>query len=179
MKKIFFFPLLLLSVANAEILQCQVHDVSDGDRFICLDSQQQKVTVLLANVDAPELKQVYGQEAKQALSKWIKGKNINFLAVNSELFCTREQNMDEKGQICADIGLEGYLTERENSSPEQSINYQMIEQGNAWLAPSPLLELGMTIYHKAEQDAREAKRGLWADADPIVPWLWRERNINQ
>ncbi len=179
MKKLFLFPLLLLSVANAEILQCQVQDVIDGDTFICLDAQQQQVTILLANVDAPELKQAYGQEAKQALSEWIKGKNINFLPVNSELFCTREPNMDAKGRICADIGLEGYLTERENSSPERSVNYQMIEQGNAWLAPSPIHLLGMTIYHKAEQDAQEAKRGLWADTDPVAPWVWPERNINQ
>ncbi len=179
MKKLFLFPLLFLSVAHANVFQCKVYDVIDGDRFVCLDTQQQKVTILLANVDAPELAQAYGQQSKQVLSEWIKGKNINFLAVNSELFCTREQNMDEKGWICADVGFEGYLTEPTISNPEQSINYQMIEQGHAWLAPSPVHLFGMTIYRKAEHDAREAQRGLWANTDPVMPWVWRERNLSQ
>ena len=27
---------------------------------------------------------------------------------------------------------------------------------------------------KAEQDARDAQRGLWADSKPIPPWDWRK-----
>ena len=26
---------------------------------------------------------------------------------------------------------------------------------------------------RAEEDAREAKRGLWADTEPVPPWEWR------
>ena len=28
-------------------------------------------------------------------------------------------------------------------------------------------------YAKAEDEAREAKRDLWADPEPIAPWDWR------
>jgi endonuclease YncB( thermonuclease family) len=28
---------------------------------------------------------------------------------------------------------------------------------------------------KAEREAREAKRGLWADKDPVRPWEWRAK----
>ena len=179
MKKLLLVPLLFLSVAQADVFQCKVHNIIDGDRLICLDAQQQQVTILLANVDAPEIGQAYGEQAKQILSERIKDKTINFLAVNPELFCTRAQDMDKKGWICADVGLEGYLTEPEISNPEQSVNYQMIEQGHAWLAPSPIHLLGMTVYHKAEHDAQEGKKGLWADTDPVAPWQWREKNSKE
>lgn len=29
---------------------------------------------------------------------------------------------------------------------------------------------------RLEAEAREAKRGLWFDADPIPPWEWRQQN---
>ena len=28
---------------------------------------------------------------------------------------------------------------------------------------------------KAEATARKAKRGLWADPNPIPPWVWRQK----
>jgi micrococcal nuclease len=52
------------------------------------------------------------------------------------------------------------------------VNLELVRRGLAWwyrqyspkdkeLAP-------------AEEEARKAKRGLWADAKPIPPWEWRK-----
>jgi len=30
-----------------------------------------------------------------------------------------------------------------------------------------------------EQEARKAKRGLWADPNPVAPWCWRKRQKGQ
>ena len=33
------------------------------------------------------------------------------------------------------------------------------------------------LYAQAEAKAREEKRGLWIDADPIPPWVWRKSKL--
>ena len=48
----------------------------------------------------------------------------------------------------------------------------MVRQGLAW---------HFTKYSKdemlaeAERKAREAKRGLWSDPEPVAPWEWRAK----
>ena len=52
------------------------------------------------------------------------------------------------------------------------VNRKMIRYGYAWYAPysnDPNPE-----YQQAEQEAKAAKRGLWADDNPIPPWEWRK-----
>jgi endonuclease YncB( thermonuclease family) len=35
-----------------------------------------------------------------------------------------------------------------------------------------------TLY-AVQGEAREAKRGLWADAQPVAPWEWRARRSRE
>lgn len=64
--------LLLLVVtglpATAETLSGKVVGVHDGDTLTLLVAGNRPVKVRLAGMDAPELNQPYGQQAKQALS---------------------------------------------------------------------------------------------------------------
>lgn len=59
---------------SAETLTGQVLGVHDGDTLTLLVAGNQPVKVRLTGIDAPELKQPYGQQAKQALSALAFGK---------------------------------------------------------------------------------------------------------
>ena len=71
---------LLLTVmglpVSAETLTGKVIGVHDGDTLTLLVAGNQQVKVRLAGIDAPELKQPYGQQAKQALSALAFGQEV-------------------------------------------------------------------------------------------------------
>lgn len=54
-----------------------------------------------------------------------------------------------------------------------NVNHQLVKDGWCWWyrenAP------GNTRLESLEKDARDAKKGLWADPAPIPPWEWRKR----
>jgi len=60
---------VMLIPAMADTLTGRVVGVHDGDT-LTLRVGTRQVKVRLAETDAPELKQPYGQKAKQALSDW-------------------------------------------------------------------------------------------------------------
>jgi micrococcal nuclease len=51
---------------------------------------------------------------------------------------------------------------------ETNVNQQLVKEGWCWWyqkhAPND---------RALEQSLQEAKRGLWSDADPVPPWLYR------
>jgi endonuclease YncB( thermonuclease family) len=53
------------------------------------------------------------------------------------------------------------------------VNQELVKQGWCWwyrkYAPLD------TELKRLEQAAREAKKGLWADPQPVPPWEWRKR----
>jgi endonuclease YncB( thermonuclease family) len=57
---------------------------------------------------------------------------------------------------------------------EMQLNTEMVKRGGAWFYAE--FAHGAALYD-VEQDARNAKRGLWALPldDRLEPWVWRER----
>jgi len=70
--------------ASAESLDCRVIGIADGNTFSCRTNVGERLRVRLAEIDAPELKQPYGSQARQALSDHIFGKNVT-LAVRAAM----------------------------------------------------------------------------------------------
>ena len=71
--------------------------------------------------------------------------------------------LDRYGRLMADIVL-----------PDgKSLNQELVRAGLAWwyrrYAP------GNRTLARLEDEAREARRGLWADEEPVAPWVWRRR----
>ncbi|HXC67518.1 MAG TPA: thermonuclease family protein [Nitrospiraceae bacterium] len=54
-----------------------------------------------------------------------------------------------------------------------NVNQELVKQGWWWwyrkYAPLD------TELERLEKDARETKKGLWADPQPVLPWEWRKR----
>lgn len=137
--------LLLAATAHAE----QVVRVKDGDSLVVASGGQQ-VDVRLANIDAPEHGQRRGDEARARLRALVEGKDVEL----------HLRGGDAYRRIVAHVFVDGL-----------DVNATMVSSGLAWVAraydPGPQLV-------RLEDQARAARRGLWADAQPMPPWEWRK-----
>jgi micrococcal nuclease len=128
----------------------KVVGVSDGDTISVMRAGK-AVKVRLYGIDCPEKKQPYGTRAKQYTSEMAFGKEVE----------VRIKTTDRYGRIVGEVILQG----------DSSLNKELVFVGLAWwyrkYAPND------RILEKLEAEAREAKRGLWADKNPIPPWEWR------
>ena len=60
---------------------------------------------------------------------------------------------------------------------DQDMNLEQIRAGLAWHYKKYQDEqtpADRELYSEAEIEAREAKRGLWYDAEPVPPWEYRK-----
>ena len=149
MKKVMWCALLLLASGNALAdFNGKVVKVADGDTVTVLRGKQQ-VRVRLASIDAPEKKQPFGTRSQQHLSALVFGKSIRVV----------EQGQDRYGRTIGVLRLDG-----------ADINRAMVAAGLAWAYTDYLNDRQMPEY---ERQARQARRGLWADARPVAPWQYR------
>lgn len=136
---------LFFLIANAQA--AQVLHVADGDT-LTLDTGER---IRLAEIDAPELAQPYGHEARARLISLV------FTPAGVEVDVVR---VDIYGRTLARIRANGY-----------DVGRAMVEAGAAWCA-QPYVPKGSPCY-PAEARARAARAGLWADPEPVAPWDWR------
>ncbi len=52
-----------------------------------------------------------------------------------------------------------------------NVNKEMVKAGFAWWYYDYSKDVN---YQKLDKEARNAKRGLWADKNPVAPWKWRK-----
>jgi micrococcal nuclease len=145
---------LLLSVAllGSKPLDCKYVRLIDGDSFVVLDTQGRECKIRLAYIDAPEYQQPFGGDARAKLGSLLIGKLITVEVIST----------DNRGRKIARVIADGI-----------DVNLEMVASGSAWwykqYAPKA------TEIQAAELDACERKLGLWGDADPTEPWVWRKR----
>ena len=122
--------------------------VLDGDSLMVLDGRRQ-VEVRLHGVDAPEGGQAFGNVCKRTLSNLVFGKTAAVQIVDIDRYKRSVSRLTVDGR---DVGLE------------------MIRAGCAWHYRQYSNDAS---YAAAEQEARRARRGLWQDAKPVPPWIYR------
>ena len=143
--------LLILSFSSyaGEILEGRVVGVHDGDTVTLLMEGNHQIKVRLAQIDAPELDQAFGQQSKKTLSEMVFNKTIK----------VEKETMDKYGRTVGTLFIEGI-----NANKEQ------IKLGMAWVYRKYLHD---QTFLSLEENAYQAKLGLWADANPMAPWDYR------
>ena len=145
------FLLIFTAAASAETLSGQVVGISDGDTFTLLTSDKTQVKIRVAEIDAPESGQPYGNKSKQALSDLIYGKDVSVTV----------QTTDRYGRT---VGRP-YIGDLDVSA-------EMVRIGAAWAYRQYLRDDNLLVL---EAEAKEAKRGVWglSEAQNMAPWAWR------
>jgi endonuclease YncB( thermonuclease family) len=145
------FLLLVSPLALAAELTGRVVGITDGDTLTVLDDARRQTKVRLAEIDTPESRQAYGNRARQALSDLAFGKSVRVVV----------QDTDRYGRT---VG-------RVYAGPVD-VNAEMVRQGAAWVYRQYSRDPSLL---RLEQEAREARRGLWAlpEAQRTPPWEWR------
>ena len=125
--------------------------VKDGDTLEVLTGGV-AVRVRLSGIDCPKKGQAFGQRAKQDASALAFGKTVE----------VRDTGRDRYGRTVGEVMLQD----------GRSLNRELVRAGLAWWYRQYARK--DTALEALEKAAREAKAGLWADADPVPPWNWRK-----
>lgn len=128
-----------------------VHNVRDGDTLTCVPRDGDSLVVRFAGIDAPETGQAYWRVARDRLRE--------LAGPGTMADCYKK---DQYGrQVC-----------RLRSPNGDDLADKMIGEGLAWHASRFADEQTpeeRARYARLEAAARQAKRGLWADPDPMPP----------
>jgi micrococcal nuclease len=133
---------------KGETLKGKVVYITDGDTLTLLvDKKQYKIRLL--GIDAPENEQPFGKQASKALSDKVFEKTVQVTTYGKDIY----------GSTLGIVSLDG-----------KNINLELVKEGFAWHYTA--YSASKTLAN-AENEARKAKIGLWADENPIPPWQWR------
>jgi len=126
--------------------------VLDGDTIEVLNGHHAE-RIRLSGNDCPEKGQAFGNKAKQAASALVFGKQVTL----------QTHGYDKYKRTLAAVLLRNGT----------NVNRELVKGGWCWwyrkYTPHD------TELEKLEKEARDAKKGLWADPAPLPPWEWRKR----
>lgn len=148
--------LLLCLAAPAWAFVAGTQNVRDGDTLTVQDSANTITILRLYGIDAPEIKQPYGQRAKRKVSALALHKVLDVEPLDT----------DRYGRTVALVRLQdGTL-----------LNEVLVAEGLAWVYPEYChLDLCVRL-RELENQARRERRGLWAATNPERPADWRRRH---
>lgn len=147
----------ITSANAAKQITGEVVGVSDGDTVTILSDGDQ-IKVRLAEIDAPEKAQAFGTRSKQSLSDMCFRKNAKI----------ETSGKDRYGRF---IGRIYCFTPGVKTGIDA--NAEQIRRGMAWVFDRYVTDRDL---YRIQDDARDARRGLWADQSPTPPWEWRKAN---
>ena len=145
---------LLLSLAfsvSAEEFTAQVTGVLDGATLQIRRTGGEE-RIRLNGVDCPVLSQPFGRRAQEFTAGLVLGKDVT----------VRVARLDQEGRLVGEV----FLADGAN------LGHALLKAGLAWWHRKQAPD--NDSLWKLEAEARNAKRGLWEDPDPLPPWEWRK-----
>ena len=147
------FAIMTSAMAPAdETMEAKVKRVIDGDSILVVDSNDTEFEAQLEGIDAPEMKQEFGKESLEALTKMLKDQKVKLTW----------KSKDTYDRLLAQV----YVADKH-------VNIEMLRSGMAW---------HFKRYNKSEElakielEAKQAKKGLWSKESPVAPWDYRKEN---
>jgi len=150
---VIFATVLLIAASAIEAtsaLYGTVTRVHDGDTLSVLTTDGRKLTIRLSDIDAPELAQPFGPEARAQLARFVLSKQVTLVVSGHDIY----------GRQIARITVDGI-----------DVSKSMVGLGYAWSAKQYTKDAEVV---KAELSARIARAGLWNFPKPQAPWEWRD-----
>ncbi len=127
----------------------KVVGVSDGDTITVLHNGKGE-RIRLHGIDCPEKRQAFGNRAKQFTSTLVFGKTVT----------VQVMDRDRYGRTVGEVLL-----------PDgRSLNHELVRAGLAWMYRRYTNDQSLS---DLEEEARVARRGLWAEPRAVPPWEWR------
>ncbi len=137
------------------VLLCLVVAIADGDTLTVrcgVPGEYQQVKVRLAEIDAPEKAQPFGNRSRQHLAALCFQQQATI----------RPATTDRYGRTVARVECRG-----------QDANLEQVRAGMAWAYTKYLTDPEVK---RAEESAQAAGIGLWSDHEALAPWEWRNTN---
>lgn len=140
--------------AGAATLRGTVIVVIDGDTVLFKPDNYYPagrafLKIRLADIDAPEHDQPYGDTATRALAAQVLNQRVEVDTVATDVY----------GRTIAHIHVAGH-----------EVGMELVQSGFAWAATRSRRAAELA---KAQHQARLDQRGLWQGAAPVPPWEWR------
>ena len=145
-----FLAVSMAAEAKLQAVSAEVLRVIDGDS-ITVRVDQTSYRIRLAEIDAPEMDQAWGEESKSALQEKLENEEVAMEIID----------VDRYSRLVARVFLNG-----------RQINREMLEEGHAWVYLEYLRDETLL---DPEAKAKKKKLGLWASEAVVAPWLWRKR----
>ena len=142
--------LLISQVSNAEYLEClKIKKVVDGDT-VHVFYQDEVYKIRLTEIDAPERDQPYGSNSTEYLKGLLKEGRVD----------VDISGTDRYGRKLGRIYWQG-----------MDINRELVSAGYAWVYDQYVTDNSL---YEDQSKARNLKKGLWQDKNPLEPWNWRK-----
>ena len=151
MKTLIFIGALLVSqVSNAEYLESlKIKRVVDGDT-VHVFHQDEVYKIRLTEIDAPERDQPYGCNSTEYLKSLLKEGMVDVDISGTDKYGRKLGRLYWRGK---------------------DINRELVSAGYAWVYDQYVTD---NSFYENQSKARNSKKGLWEEQNPLEPWNWRK-----
>lgn len=153
-KYLILFILIISDASFAEQFSGKVFKIIDGDT-IWIKSADRTEKIRLSYIDAPELKQNFGNQSREYLANLVLDKNVEI----------HSYRRDRYKRVIGEVYIH-------NNNESVFINAKLLKSGHAWVykryRKNPYL---MNL----ENFARMKNKGIWNLENPTEPWKYRKK----